>query len=59
MGKVSSVIAEIMAANEKAVSQYRNGEVKVFGFLMGQCSKALKGAATSVQIKNALEEALK
>jgi aspartyl-tRNA(Asn)/glutamyl-tRNA(Gln) amidotransferase subunit B len=59
MDKVTSVIKEIMAANEKAVAQYRNGETKVFGFLMGQCSKALKGAATSKQIKDELENALK
>jgi aspartyl-tRNA(Asn)/glutamyl-tRNA(Gln) amidotransferase subunit B len=59
MGKVSEVIADVIAKNETAVSQYRNGEVKVFGFLMGQCSKALKGVATSKQIKEELEKMLK
>jgi aspartyl-tRNA(Asn)/glutamyl-tRNA(Gln) amidotransferase subunit B len=59
MGKVSEVIAFVIAANEKAVEQYRNGEVKVFGFLMGQCSKALKGVATSKLIKDELEKSLK
>jgi aspartyl-tRNA(Asn)/glutamyl-tRNA(Gln) amidotransferase subunit B len=59
MGKVSEVISDVIAKNETAVSQYKNGEVKVFGFLMGQCSKALKGVATSKQIKEELEKMLK
>jgi aspartyl-tRNA(Asn)/glutamyl-tRNA(Gln) amidotransferase subunit B len=59
MAKVTEVIDGVIKANETAVSQYRNGEVKVFGFLMGQCSKALKGVATSKQIKEELEKALK
>lgn len=36
-----------------------NGETKVFGFLMGQCTKALKGSATPKVIKEALEAKLK
>jgi aspartyl-tRNA(Asn)/glutamyl-tRNA(Gln) amidotransferase subunit B len=56
--KLKSVIAEIIASNEKPVNQYRAGETKVFGFLMGQCSKALKGVATSQAIKAELESQL-
>ncbi len=56
--KVDTVIDEILSANAAQVAQYKNGETKVFGFLMGQCTKALKGAATPKIIKEALEKKL-
>ncbi len=58
-GKVLEVIDSVIAGNEKAVNQYKSGDVKVFGFLMGQCSKALRGAATPKVIKEELEKKLK
>ncbi len=58
-GKVNEVIDKVIAANEKAVNQYKSGDVKVFGFLMGQCSKELRGAATPKVIKEELEKKLK
>lgn len=57
--KVIEVIDSVIAANEKAVNQYKSGDVKVFGFLMGQCSKSLRGAATPKVIKEELEKKLK
>ena len=57
--KVNSTIEEILKANAVQTAQYKNGETKVFGFLMGQCTKALKGAATPKVIKEALEAKLK
>lgn len=57
--KVDSVIEEILNKNSAQVQQYVNGETKVFGFLMGQCTKALKGSATPKVIKEALEAKLK
>jgi aspartyl-tRNA(Asn)/glutamyl-tRNA(Gln) amidotransferase subunit B len=53
-----SVIDEILAANPKAVEQYRSGEKKVFGFLMGQANKRLKDAAAPAAIKQLLESKL-
>ena len=58
MAKVNEVIDAILSANQQAVEQYRNGETKVFGFLMGQCSKQLKGACTPKIIKEELEKKL-
>ena len=58
MDRVSSVIDGILAANEKQVRQYVSGERKVFGFIMGQCTAALRGAATPKVIKQVLEEKL-
>lgn len=57
--KVNSVIDEILSANSAQVEQYASGETKVFGFLMGQCTKALKGVATPKVIKEILEGKLK
>lgn len=56
---LEKTINEILAANPGPVEQYRNGETKVFGFLMGQCNKALKGAASPASVKQMLEEKLK
>ncbi len=56
--KVAEVIDSVISANEKAVNQYKSGDVKVFGFLMGQCSKALKGVCTPKVIKEELEKKL-
>lgn len=58
MARVNEVIAEVLSANDQAVEQYKNGETKVFGFLMGQCSKKLKGACTPKVIKEELEKKL-
>lgn len=58
-GKVLEVIEEVLAANEKAVAQFKGGDQKVFGFLMGQCTKALKGVCTPKVIKEELEKKLK
>ncbi|MBS7397256.1 MAG: Asp-tRNA(Asn)/Glu-tRNA(Gln) amidotransferase GatCAB subunit B, partial [Ruminiclostridium sp.] len=56
---LEKTINDIMAANPKAVEQYRSGETKVFGFLMGQCNKILRGAASPASVKAMLEEKLK
>ncbi|MCL2054255.1 MAG: Asp-tRNA(Asn)/Glu-tRNA(Gln) amidotransferase subunit GatB [Oscillospiraceae bacterium] len=58
-GKVAEVIERVIADNEKAVLQYQGGDMKVFGFLMGQCSKELKGVCTPKVIKEELEKKLK
>ncbi len=58
MARVAEVINEILGNNSQAVEQYKNGETKVFGFLMGQCSKQLKGACTTKVIKEELEKTL-
>jgi aspartyl-tRNA(Asn)/glutamyl-tRNA(Gln) amidotransferase subunit B len=59
MNRVDEVIDNILADNKSIVEQYKNGEVKVFGFLMGQCSKNLKGICTPKVIKETLEAKLK
>lgn len=56
--KAAQIIDEILAKNSEAAEQYRNGEMKVFGFIMGQCTKALKGICTPKIIKETLEAKL-
>ena len=57
-GKVTEVVEGILSANEAIVAQYLAGEQKVFGFLMGQCTKELKGVCTPKAIKDTLEAKL-
>ncbi|MDR2559057.1 MAG: Asp-tRNA(Asn)/Glu-tRNA(Gln) amidotransferase GatCAB subunit B, partial [Oscillospiraceae bacterium] len=59
LGLVESVINGVIANNPNPVSQYKAGEQKVFGFLMGQASKELKGKAIPAVIKEVLEKKLK
>ena len=59
LGKVAEVIDKVLSENEKAVAQYKGGDAKVFGFIMGQCTKALKGVCTPKVIKEELEKKLK
>jgi aspartyl-tRNA(Asn)/glutamyl-tRNA(Gln) amidotransferase subunit B len=56
--KVDNVIQNILQNNPVPTEQYRNGDMKVFGFLMGLCNKELKGAATPKIIKDRLTEIL-
>ena len=58
MGAVDEVIDAVMAERPDLVEQYRAGEKKVFGFLMGQCTSRLKGVANPKDIKIALENKL-
>ncbi len=58
MGKVNEVLDKVFADNAATVEQYANGETKVFGFLMGQCTKSLRGVCTPKVIKEELEKKL-
>ena len=57
--KAEAVIDDVLKNNESQVQQYVSGEQKVFGFIMGQCTKALKGVATPKVIKEILDNKLK
>ena len=57
--EVEKAADEILAANPKAVAEYKEGSGKVFGFLMGQMCRALGKSANPAIIKKVLEEKLK
>lgn len=58
MSKVAEVLEKVFADNAAAIEQYKNGENKVFGFIMGQCTKALRGVCTPKIVKEELEKKL-
>jgi aspartyl-tRNA(Asn)/glutamyl-tRNA(Gln) amidotransferase subunit B len=55
---VNTVIDKIISENAGVVEQYRSGEQKVFGFLMGKANNELKGIAAPPVIKAHLEKKL-
>ncbi|MDR2505772.1 MAG: Asp-tRNA(Asn)/Glu-tRNA(Gln) amidotransferase subunit GatB [Oscillospiraceae bacterium] len=55
---VDDAVKKVVAANADSVAKFRSGSEKVFGFLMGQVMKELKGKGDPAALKKALEEAL-
>lgn len=52
------ILSDVLAGCEKDVAQYRAGNQKVFGFLVGQAMKALKGKADPKKINELLRKLL-
>ena len=52
------ILSDVLARCEKDVAQYRAGNQKVFGFLVGQAMKALKGKADPKKINQMLKAML-
>ena len=52
------ILADVLAKCEKDVAEYRAGNQKVFGFLVGQAMKALKGKADPKKINEMLRKIL-
>src|SRR5262249_37787648 len=44
-GESAKIVAEVLAENEKAAGDVKNGEMKAIGFLVGQVMKLSKGQA--------------
>ncbi|HVI98491.1 MAG TPA: Asp-tRNA(Asn)/Glu-tRNA(Gln) amidotransferase subunit GatB [Sphingomonas sp.] len=57
-GAIEKVIAEVMAANEDKVADYRGGKDKLFGFFVGQTMKAMQGKANPQVVNELLKKAL-
>ena len=51
-----AVVREVLRSNQKAYDDYRNGELKAIGFLIGQVMKATKGSANPALVKNIIEK---
>ena len=56
---LDGVIDAVIAANPRAVEDYKNGKVKAIQALFGACMKELKGAGDPAVIKELLENKLK
>jgi aspartyl-tRNA(Asn)/glutamyl-tRNA(Gln) amidotransferase subunit B len=57
-GALEAIVAEVLAANEKNVAEYRAGKDKAFNALVGQVMKASKGKANPAQVNELLKRAL-
>ncbi|HEX5785366.1 MAG TPA: Asp-tRNA(Asn)/Glu-tRNA(Gln) amidotransferase subunit GatB, partial [Burkholderiaceae bacterium] len=57
-GALEAIIAEVIAANEKNVAEYRAGKDKAFNALVGQVMKSSKGKANPAQVNELLKKAL-
>jgi aspartyl-tRNA(Asn)/glutamyl-tRNA(Gln) amidotransferase subunit B len=57
-GAIEKVIADVLAANQDKVSEYRGGKDKLFGFFVGQTMKAMQGKANPQVVNELLKKAL-
>ena len=55
-GALDTAVAEVLAANPGAVEEFRGGEEKVVGFLVGQVMKATDGKADPRMVNQLLRE---
>lgn len=53
-GAIEAEIDKIISANQSQVEEYRSGKEKVFGFLVGQVMKAMKGKANPAIVNELL-----
>ena len=57
-GTLEQIASEVIAANPEPVSQYRAGEQKVLGFLVGQVMKRSQGQANPPKVNEILKRLL-
>jgi len=57
-GAIEQIVDEVLAANSAQVQQYRDGNQKVIGFLVGQVMKASQGKANPQQVNQILRAKL-
>jgi len=51
---IEAVVKEVLAENEKAVYDYKNGKSAAVTYLTGQCMRKLRGRADAEKLKNIL-----
>ena len=57
-GAVDAAVDAVLAANAGEVEKYRAGKKQVFGFLVGQVMKAMKGKGNPALVNAALKAKL-
>ncbi len=55
---IRPVIEQVIADNEKSVSEYKAGKTQAMGYIMGQAMRALKGKAPAQEVQKILKEIL-
>lgn len=58
IGAIEKIVDEVMNANQTNVDAYRGGNVKLFGFFVGQVMKASQGKANPKIVNDMLREKL-
>jgi aspartyl-tRNA(Asn)/glutamyl-tRNA(Gln) amidotransferase subunit B len=56
--ELEAIVRDTLAANQKAVEEYRSGKTKAFGFLVGQTIKQTRGRADAVLVNELVKKAL-
>jgi aspartyl-tRNA(Asn)/glutamyl-tRNA(Gln) amidotransferase subunit B len=59
LSSIAAAIDQVLAAHAAQVEQYRSGNDKVFGFLVGQIMKATQGKAHPQKVNEVLRKKLK
>lgn len=57
-GAIEQIIDKVLAANTKAVEDYKGGKTKLFGFFVGQAMKESKGQANPELLNKILKKKL-
>ncbi|MBQ1234144.1 MAG: Asp-tRNA(Asn)/Glu-tRNA(Gln) amidotransferase subunit GatB [Oscillospiraceae bacterium] len=57
-GALEAIVDQVLAENEKAVEDFKNGKTNVLGFLVGQCMKKSKGQGNPGILKELLTNKL-
>ena len=52
------IIEQVIAENEKSVSEYKAGKTQAMGYIMGQAMRAIKGKAPAQEVQKILKEIL-
>jgi aspartyl-tRNA(Asn)/glutamyl-tRNA(Gln) amidotransferase subunit B len=58
MDSIEAAVYQVLAANGKQVEQYKAGNEKVYGFLVGQIMKATQGKANPHKLNEILRAKL-
>jgi glutaminyl-tRNA synthetase len=57
-GAIEKIVADVLAAQSESVARYRQGESKLFGFLVGQVMSASRGQANPKVVSELVKKAL-
>ena len=58
LSAIRPVLEDVIAQNEKSVSEYKGGKTQAMGYIMGQAMRALKGKAPAPEVQKLLHELL-
>lgn len=57
-GEIEKIVSEVLAANEKAANDVKNGEMKAIGFLVGQVMAKSQGRANPQMAQDVIKKQL-